>query len=149
MHEFGDRGQPEVGEPSAHEVLDGLHIVASRGLECGQLGDLRLTELGGEVAQLAFLLGFQGRRAEHSACGEKDQPLHLDAHAGTVEARLREVLSEFSDGTAVPPIEGAEGLRGQRAHVTPCRRTGSSCRKRATLALSMVDSTESNRAASE
>ena len=139
---------PRSASLRAHQVLDGLDVVAGGRLGRGELVDLGLAEVGGPLPQSAGGLGVQRFGAEHAVPGEEDQPLDLDVQARPVEPRLGQVLAETLHDGAVPPVERAEGLRGQ-AHETPCRIPGSSWRKSATLARSMVESTVSKRAASE
>ena len=156
--ELGDGGEPERLEPVAHEVLDGLHVVTRDGFLLGQPVDLRLAEVAVQSAQ-ALLLGIlERRRAEQAAVREGDDPLDLDLDAGAVEARLGEVVGEARHRGAVASVERAQGLRGQCGHDEGSdrghralrtqpedgRTAGSSCRKSARLALSIISSTSSN-----
>src|SRR5690606_8640413 len=100
----------------------------------------------------AFLVGVGERgRAEQRAVRERDQPFDLDLDAGAVEARLRQVLAELAHRGAVAAVERAQGLRrkshggSRRSRSTTADRrygaaliAGSSCRKSARLALSII-----------
>ncbi len=97
------------------------------------------------------------------AVGEGDEPLDLDLDARAVEPGLGEVVGERADRGAVAAVERAEGLGREGGHGpiyraavdTRSRRrsaasdrcgriAGSSCRKSARLALSIIPSTSSN-----
>ena len=148
---------PSVDEPVAHQVLDGLHVVAGDRLLLGEPVDLGLAEVAVQGAQARPCRSSRQRRgAEQRPVGEGDEPLDLDLDAGAVEPRLGEVVGERRDGGAVAAVERAEGLRGKRGHglrrrSATCgwrqiagRIAGSSCRKSDRLALSIIPSTSSN-----
>ena len=164
MGELGDRVEAEGCQSVAHEVFDGLDVVAGDRLLLGEPVDLGLTEVAVQGAQ-ALLLGIrQRRRPEQTAVGEEDDPLDLHLDARPVEARLGEVVGQARDGGAVAPVERAQRLRrqGRSGHEAPIvagarvaqrvrrrrqmfgRIAGSSCRKSARLALSIIASTSSN-----
>ena len=159
MGELGDRIKPQGCQPVAHEVLDGLHVVACDGLLLGEPVDLGLSEVAVEAPQAPLLSRRQRRRPEESTIRERDDPLDLDLDPGAVESRLGEVVGEAGDGGAIAPVEGAQRLGRQGGgHEAPFdetgaqvsrrgddgRMAGSSCRKSARVALSIIASTSSN-----
>jgi hypothetical protein len=114
VRQLGDRVEAQGREAVAHEVLDGLDVVAGDGFLLGEPVDLGLAEVAVEGAQ-ALLVGIRQRRGlEERAVGEGDEPLDLDLDAGPVEAGLREEVGESGDGAAVATVEGAQGLRRKR-----------------------------------
>ena len=149
--QFGDVVQPEGVQSFARTrystAFTSCLVVAS---SVGQPSISALPEVGRRArAARGPAPSLERRRAEHPVAGQSEQPLDLDLHACPVEARLREVLAEPLDGSTIASVEGADRLRGKRAHETPCRIPGSSWWKSAVLARSIVASTLSNRAASE
>jgi len=113
VREFGDGVQAQSRKPVAHEVLDGLHIVAGDRLLLGQPVDLGLAEVAVEAAQLLLDVVGERRRLEQRTVGQRDQPLDLDLDAGAVQSGLGEVVAERSDGRTVTAVEGAERLDGE------------------------------------
>jgi hypothetical protein len=159
--QFGDGVESQFRQAIADQVLDGLHIVAGHGLFLGQPVDLGLAELEVQRSQPRLVVVAEGRGAEQRPVGEGDQPLDLYLDARAVQSGLGEIVGEPCYRGAVPPVEGAEGLPGksggmERGHGTPVetrgrtrrhvagRIAGSSCRKSARLALSIIPSTSSN-----
>jgi hypothetical protein len=58
--QLGDGAQPELREAGPHVVLDGLHVVARRRLEDGELVDVFLAEVGHHGTEGEFLLVGEG-----------------------------------------------------------------------------------------
>ena len=91
--ELGDVVETEVLQASAHEVFDGLDVVAGGRLELGEFVDLGLAEVGDELAQRG-LLGIA------SAATEPNRPRSVSAISHSTStctrARLRPASERYS-----------------------------------------------------
>ena len=112
--------EAELVELGAHEVLDGLDVVAGGGFEASQFIDLGLAEVGGEGAQRGDLVGDQRAASRTGSCS-----VRKISHSTSTctRARLRPASERCSaradNGGAVAAVERAQWLNGQRAHGAP------------------------------
>ncbi len=110
---LGVRPGQQVDEPTAQEVLDGLHVVHRLGLDDLQLTDRVGVEVDHQCPQGLLLLRREaGGAGHHVVLDEVQQPLHLDVQPRPVQRRLGEVVDERRDRAAVPPVQGTQGDAG-------------------------------------
>lgn len=115
---LGGRGQAPL-----EEVLDGLDVVASLGLDGAELGDLLGPEVLNDAAQVGLLRLIQARGAgQDAAAGDPDELLDLNLQAGSVERGLGEVVDQRGGDGAVAAVQGAQGNGGgDEKRGRPCR----------------------------
>ena len=107
------RVESERGEAAAHEVLDGLDVVAGGRLERGELVDVGLAEVGDDRAQGGLLLG---RRAATEPKNPRSVCAISHSTSTCTRARLRPASERCSPSSPTAaryrPSSGLSGWGG-------------------------------------